>query len=89
MFTLYQVECMTPNHFYIGISTDINRRIIEHQNGRGARFTRKHGVRTITLLQTFPSATAAKKAERETVIALQNHGLIAAGAAWCQSRRGE
>jgi len=41
-WTVYILEC-ADGKLYTGITTDLARRITEHEAGRGARFTRGRG----------------------------------------------
>jgi putative endonuclease len=45
-WTVYILEC-ADGRLYTGVTTDINRRIMEHRSGKGARFTRAFGVKKI------------------------------------------
>lgn len=38
---MYILLC-SNGHYYTGSTNDLERRLIEHQNGEGANFTRKH-----------------------------------------------
>ena len=82
MIQLYQIECETANHIYIGLSSDVLFRWRQHRNRRGAAFTKKHGAKRLILLQEFNDTDVAKKAERELVIKLSEAGYIVAGASW-------
>ena len=60
---LYVVTC-ADNSFYAGITTDVNRRVEEHNHSpKGARYTR--GRRPVALLKTWAveNRSAAAKAE--------------------------
>jgi len=38
---MYILECAT-GHYYTGSTKNLERRLLEHQNGEGANFTKKH-----------------------------------------------
>ncbi|MFQ6099780.1 MAG: GIY-YIG nuclease family protein [Anaerolineae bacterium] len=59
---LYVLRC-ADGTLYTGITTDLNRRVAEHNAGRGARYTA--GRRPVTLLAAwrFPDRGAAQRAE--------------------------
>jgi len=38
---MYILECAS-GHYYTGSTNDLERRLLEHQNGEGANFTKKH-----------------------------------------------
>ena len=47
--------------FYTGISNDINRRLLEHEKGRGAKYTRGRGPFKIVYKAFFNTASEASK----------------------------
>lgn len=53
------------NSIYTGITTDIERRFLEHKNGLGARFTRARGVVKIIYSETHENRSLASKRESE------------------------
>jgi putative endonuclease len=63
---LYVVEC-NDGTFYTGITTDIKRRLHEHNNTKkGAKYTRrKRPVTLICILETFETQSLATKKEYE------------------------
>lgn len=40
---VYIVECSKDKSLYTGITTDLEKRIIKHNNGRGAKYTKTRG----------------------------------------------
>lgn len=63
MWFLYLIECKTPNHYYVGITSQLITREERHRSCRGAQFTQVHGVRTFEVLATYPTLAEALKAE--------------------------
>jgi len=62
-WVVYIVQCMDKS-FYTGITTDIQRRIIEHNSdGKGARYTRSRQPVKLVFQQTFESRSLACKQE--------------------------
>lgn len=59
---LYVLRC-ADGTFYCGITTDLTKRIAQHDQGKGARYTRGRGP--VRLLRSWPQASksAALKAE--------------------------
>jgi len=59
---LYILRCADET-LYTGITTDLTRRVAEHNSGRGARYTA--GRRPVALLAAwrFPNRGAAQRAE--------------------------
>jgi len=61
-YWLYVLRC-ADDTLYTGITTDLRRRVTEHQMGQGARYTR--GRRPIWLVGAapYPDRSAALRAE--------------------------
>ncbi len=62
MWYMYVLRC-ADDSLYTGITTDPARRLLEHQAGRGARYTRTHLPVTLTALWVYPDRSAAARAE--------------------------
>ena len=62
---LYIVECRDGT-LYTGITTDIKRRINEHNSGTGAKYTRGKGPVILRHLRQFKNRSDASKAEAKT-----------------------
>ena len=60
MWYIYIVEC-SDNTFYTGITTDINRRLLEHNSGKGAKYTR---ARLPVVLKAFFTAKNRSEASK-------------------------
>jgi putative endonuclease len=64
-YFLYLLEC-SDKTIYTGITTDIDRRLREHQEGKlGAKYTRAHGAVRIIYSEKFTTRSAALKREAE------------------------
>ncbi len=63
MWYLYVLRCRGDT-LYAGITTDVARRLAEHQAGKGARYTRAHLPVQLAAVWQFPDQSAALKAER-------------------------
>ncbi len=49
---------------YVGISTDVNRRIIEHNSGQGSRFAKQNGeLKLVYVSEPMPNQSEARKRE--------------------------
>ena len=59
---LYVVLC-SDSTLYTGITTDIKRRINEHNTGRGAKYTRGRGPVVLLHLRQYKNRSDASKAE--------------------------
>lgn len=51
--------------YYTGYTTDITRRLKEHQKGSGSKFTRAFGAKKILYSETFSSKSKALKREAQ------------------------
>lgn len=52
-------------HYYTGYTTDLKRRLTEHQSGKGAKFTRAFGAKDILYFEEFSDKSKALKREYE------------------------
>jgi putative endonuclease len=59
---LYVVLCADQT-LYTGISTDVDRRVKQHNAGRGARYTSSRRPVTLQAVWRFPNHASALKAE--------------------------
>lgn len=60
----YIVEC-SDGKFYTGWTTCIEKRLKEHNSGRGAKFTRGRGPVTLRYLEILETRSDAMKREAE------------------------
>jgi len=63
-YFVYVLECKDGS-LYTGITTDIVRRLAEHQDGIGSRFTRAKGAERIIYSEEQPDRSMASKREAE------------------------
>jgi len=63
-WTVYILEC-ADGRLYTGITTDLLRRISEHEAGRGARFTKGRGPFRLVHKEACKNQSAAAKRESE------------------------
>lgn len=59
---VYIVRCLDRT-YYTGITTDLKRRLAEHNSGCGARYTRSR--RPVVLVYSEPAGSRAAAAKRE------------------------
>jgi len=63
MYYLYILRC-SDDTFYTGITTDIKRRIDEHNGeGKGARYTRARQPVSLVYSEEYPDRSSASKRE--------------------------
>jgi putative endonuclease len=63
VFYCYILECCDGS-FYTGWSTDPQRRLIQHNHGTGARYTRSRRPVRLVYVEELPDKAAALKRER-------------------------
>ena len=59
---LYMVRCRDKS-LYVGITTDIEKRITYHNTSRGAKYTRSHSPVTLVYRERFLTKSEALKRE--------------------------
>jgi len=64
MWFVYVVRC-ADRSLYTGVTTGAERRITEHNEGRGARYTRSRGPVALVYLETVADRGAALRREHE------------------------
>ncbi len=63
-FFVYILQC-ADGTFYTGYTKDINQRTRQHENGKGAKYTKAHTPQRLAYVECFGSRGAAMKRERE------------------------
>lgn len=63
-FFCYLVRC-ADGSFYTGWTTDPERRVKEHNAGRGARYTRAHRPVELVYVEELPDRSSALKREAQ------------------------
>ncbi len=64
MWYLYMLLCKDGS-LYTGISNNVEKRFLEHKNGRGGRYTRSHKPVRLVYQEKLPSHSEALKREFE------------------------
>lgn len=64
MHYVYVLEC-ADGSFYTGYTTDVERRVEEHEAGEGAKYTKGRRPVTLRHVETFDSRGAALSREHE------------------------
>lgn len=59
---VYIVEC-ADGSYYTGSTHDVGRRVLQHNQGTGARYTRAHGPVKLLYCESYPDQSAACKRE--------------------------
>lgn len=64
LYFVYLLEC-EDGSIYTGITTDVARRFVEHQNGIGSNFTRAKKAKRLLYDEEHPDRSSALKREAE------------------------
>ena len=64
-YCVYVLECKTPEHYYVGITHNLAKRIRDHSLRRGARFTQIHGVKKLVKCIQCNNELDAKQLEKK------------------------
>lgn len=59
---VYMLQCR-DHSFYTGWTTDLERRIQAHQDGKGARYTRSRRPVTLIYVEEYPTKTECLRRE--------------------------
>jgi len=65
VWSLYILECRDGS-FYTGVTTDVNRRLRQHQDGTASRYTRTH--RPVVLAYREECGSRARALSRECAV---------------------
>lgn len=79
-YYVYLLRC-ADGTYYTGYTTDVSRRVAEHNAGRGARYTRGRRPVQLVYVEQWPSRSLALKREAalRRLPRHAKHGLAAAG----------
>jgi predicted GIY-YIG superfamily endonuclease len=73
--TVYCIECVTPNHFYVGQSGNFKDRFRRHKKGTAHPFTAKHGVKNLLMQTVAPTRNIALYVEELLFQVLKSKGV--------------
>jgi putative endonuclease len=62
-FFVYILLCMDGS-FYTGYTNDLQQRTRQHENGKGARYTKSHRPQKVAYVEVFGSRSNAMKREK-------------------------
>jgi putative endonuclease len=62
-YYVYIIQCQ-GNSYYTGYTRNLNRRMRQHENGKGARYTKMHKPKKLVHVEEFCSRTEAMKREK-------------------------
>ena len=68
MYKTYYTYIMSSNNnstLYIGVTGDINKRVIEHKSGNGSVFTSKYHCKKLVYFERFSDISQAISREKE------------------------
>jgi putative endonuclease len=64
MYYVYILLCKDKS-LYTGITTNVDRRLVEHKNGKGGHYTRSHGAIKIVYQERKKNRSTASKREAQ------------------------
>ncbi|OGE37553.1 hypothetical protein A3B45_00930 [Candidatus Daviesbacteria bacterium RIFCSPLOWO2_01_FULL_39_12] len=64
MWYVYVLEC-ADGTFYTGSTNNLEKRFLEHKNGKGGHYTRSHQPLKIVYSEKLPNKSEALKRERQ------------------------
>ncbi len=79
---VYCIECITPNHIYVGETSQLEIRICAHKYRDGSSFTKRHGVKRWCIVASAATKKEAEKLEREEYLRLKTKGFKMGGFQW-------
>jgi len=62
-FYVYILLCMDGS-FYTGYTKDLQGRTLQHENGKGAKYTKSHRPQKVAYVEVFGTRSSAMKRER-------------------------
>jgi putative endonuclease len=76
-FYVYILLCMDGS-FYTGCTNDLQERTKQHENGKGAKYTKSHRPKKVAYVEVFGSRSNAMKREKaiKKLSHLQKQDLI-------------
>ncbi len=51
--------------FYIGVTSNLSKRVLEHQLGEGSKFTKKYNLKDLVYFETFTDINQAIAREKQ------------------------
>jgi putative endonuclease len=76
-FYVYILLCKDGS-FYTGYTKDLDERVKQHENGKGAKYTKSHRPQKLAYVEIFGSRSSAMKRERviKKLTHKQKHDLM-------------
>ena len=62
---VYILTNKNKTSLYIGVTSDLQRRIVEHHEGVGSKFTQKYSLKHLVYYEKFDNITEAIKREKQ------------------------
>lgn len=64
MWYVYILQCL-DNSFYTGITNNLQKRFLDHKNGKGGAYTRSHKPVKVVYRENYSNKSSALKREFE------------------------
>lgn len=74
-YAVYEIECQTPNHRYVGFSRQVQHRLGAHLLGKGSKFTTRHGVKSARVLCFVETEVEARRIEQAWYRVIRDKGF--------------
>ena len=83
MWTVYIIRC-GDNSLYIGITSDLKKRIESHRRGSGAKYTRGRGPFELIYTESYPDRSRASQREYalKKLTLKKKHNIIKTNIHW-------
>lgn len=62
---VYILSNYSRNVFYIGVTSNLQKRIWNHRNGKGSGFTKKYKLKCLLYVEEFPNINEAIEREKQ------------------------
>ena len=73
---VYVIECMSPEHWYVGSTyRELHARIQEHEEGFGCVWTQRHGFKRMAIWADVPSAACSALEDELTEWLMHQYGV--------------
>ena len=63
MITVYAIKSLIRNYIYVGMTNDLTRRLVEHDNGEN-KSTKAYKPFILIYSETFPDRASAREKEK-------------------------
>ena len=65
---VYIIKCKDPKHYYVGITSNLEKRLEAHKTGEGSRFIQVHGFDKLIHSESLENVKEAKYREKQLTL---------------------